>query len=377
MLIFSIFLLLFFVFYLLLLGMDIHKRLDSFKQRLDAEIGEYLDEAIHNVKKEDIFLSELLKRTKRFVLAGGKRLRGALLYCAYRANGGDDEKKILRVCAGIELVHAFFLVHDDIMDRDEMRHGKITLHRDFAKVGRFSFPHGDSDHFGISMAIVAGDLLASAGGQCLFSSGFPAERVIVALRRLQESISRTGLGQAMDIAMEYGKKATESQVLSMYENKTARYTFESPMHIGGILAGASDKILHQYSEYALSLGVAFQLQDDMLGVYGNEKKTGKSNGSDIAEGKMTLLAVKAEELGTRSEKRELRNLLGKQGITEHEIQRVREIFERSGSVEYVREKTAHFLEKGIAFARQFSALGRNEFSHFFVQLGEYLKEREV
>lgn len=357
--------------------MNIQKRLGDFKRRIDAEIERYLDEAISKVEKEDAFLSELLVRTKRFVLAGGKRLRGALLYCAYRANGGADDAGIMRVCVGIELVHAFFLVHDDIMDRDETRHGADTLHRDFAKIGKKMFSKGDGDHFGTSMAIVAGDLLGSMGSQCLFSSGFPSDRVVSALCHLQESISRTGLGQASDIVMEYKREATEAQVIAMYENKTARYTFECPMYIGGIMAGASKETLELYSRYALFLGVAFQLQDDILGVYGDEKKTGKSNGSDIAEGKMTLLAVKAMELASRSEQKELRKLLGKRDITGEELQRVREIFERSGAVDFARKKAEDLLVSGIAVAQTFPSLHDEEFSRFFAEIGEYLKEREV
>lgn len=154
--------------------MDIKRELEIFKKRIDPEIEKYLDEVIERAIKEDVFVASLLEYVKTFVLAGGKRLRGFLMYQGYRIAGGSDEEAILRTCVSVELVHAFFLAHDDIMDKDDLRHGVPTLHREFARVGRERFPDKDCEHFGLSVAITAGDLLGALGSQRLFTSDFPA-----------------------------------------------------------------------------------------------------------------------------------------------------------------------------------------------------------
>ncbi len=355
--------------------MNIQKELADFKVRLDKEIESYLGGVAEDVRKEDIFLAELLDRTKRFVLAGGKRLRGAFLYYGYQLSGGEDDQEIMKACVGIELVHSFFLVHDDIMDRDDKRHGVDTLHREFAILGKKFFPEKDGEHFGVSMAITAGDLLGSMGSQRIFTAGFSADRIVRALSILQGSISRTGLGQAMDIHMGYAGKATEKEVLTMYENKTARYTFESPLHLGGILAGATEDLLKAFTQYALPLGIAFQLQDDMLGIYGESRKTGKLVGSDIAEGKMTLLVVKALELSIPKDKQKLASYMGKTDITEEEVQCARAIFESSGSLAYIRKLEDEYLREGMLVAQALPD-EHPEAKEFLVGVAEYLRQRQ-
>lgn len=358
------------------IGMGIQKELGEFKRRLDVEVGTYLDGVIQDVRKEDVFLAELLSRVKVFVLSGGKRLRGALLYYGYKLSGGGDDREILNACVGIELVHNFFLVHDDIMDRDDKRHGVNTLHREFSDLGGRFFPGKDSEHFGISMAITAGDLLGSMGSQKIFSLKFPADRIVRALSVLQGSISRTGLGQAMDVYMGYSGQATERSVLTMYQNKTARYTFECPLYLGGILAGANEKTLELFSRYALPLGIAFQLRDDILGVFGDTRRTGKSSGSDISEGKMTLLLVKALELGTQEDRKELLSYIGREDISTEIIQRVREILKNSGAFSYVQQLEEKYLQEGLSFAQEFPD-ECPEAKGFLVGVAEFLKERGI
>lgn len=354
--------------------MNIQKELADFKIRLDKEIESYLGGVTEEVRREDIFLAELLDRMNRFVLAGGKRLRGALLYYGYKLSGGEDDQEIMKACVGIELVHSFFLVHDDIMDRDDKRHGVDTLHREFAALGKKFFPEKDDKHFGVSMAITAGDLLGSMGSQRIFSAKFSADRIVRALSVMQGSISRTGLGQAMDIHMGYAGKGTEKEVLVMYQNKTARYTFESPLHLGGILAGATEDLLEAFTQYALPLGIAFQLQDDMLGIYGESRKMGKLVGSDIAEGKMTLLLVKALELSVPGDRKKLLSLIGKADITEKEVQCARSIFASSGSLAYVRKLEDKYLQEGMLVAQLFPD-EHAEAKEFLVGVARYLRER--
>nr|MBP9728468.1 polyprenyl synthetase family protein [Candidatus Moranbacteria bacterium] len=265
--------------------MQIEEELKRFKSRLDPCIDAYFDAVLENGIKEDDLVAEALEHARVIVLAGGKRLRSAFMYYGYIGAGGTEEEKMLETSVSVELIHSFLLVHDDIIDRDDMRHGVPTLHKRYADFGKRLFPDRDTDHFGTSIAIIMGDMLYSFGNDILFKSDFPKERIFAALSRLQNIVSFTVVGQARDIYMEYKREATEEEILSMYRNKTAKYTVEGPLHLGAIMAGASEELLTLLSDYAIPLGIAFQIQDDILGIFGSAKRLGKPVGSDIEEGK--------------------------------------------------------------------------------------------
>lgn len=364
------FCLLFFVF------MDIREALGNFRKSVDAEIVEYLDEVIENVKKEDVFMARAVGYAKEFIVSSGKRIRPALMYYGYLGFGGNRKKDMLKTCISLELVHAFLLIHDDIMDRDEKRHGKDTVHFRYSKMGKRLFPKSDSDHFGVSMAISVGDMMAALGSQRIFTSPFPSDVIVRALNELQKVISRTVIGQVGDIYMEFSRRATEEQVLKMYENKTARYTFEGPLHLGAILAGVGTEVLDAVSRYAVPLGTAFQIQDDILGVFGDEKKLGKPVGSDIQEGKMTLLAVHAMRHGSHRDRKSFENFLGKQNITADDMRLVREIFVRTGSAEYAKSQACFLVEQSKAALADIPFKQKNV-RDFLEALSDYVAERET
>lgn len=349
--------------------------LQVFKKELDREIEKYLDLAIKETSRLDKLVTESLKYVKKVILSGGKRLRPAFMYYGYLASGGKDIRRMLRTSMGIEFIHMFLLIHDDIMDRDNERHGLDSVHYWFSKKGRTIFKSNDFQHFGNSMAIIIGDMVGAMGNQVIFDSGFDPDKVMKALSKLQSIISRTVIGQSQDIYIEYKRKATEDQIMKMYENKTAKYTVEGPLHLGAILGGASEKTLGYLSDYAIPLGIAFQIQDDILGIFGSEEKLGKKVGSDIKEGKQTILVAKAKENGKASQIKELDYLLGNKKISQLEIERFKSIIRETGSLDYAVKLSRDFVEKAKNGLE--SADIDREAKKFLAGIADYMIKREM
>lgn len=357
--------------------MEIQEELKAFKTRLDEKIGAYFDTVIEKTAKEDPLVEEAVRHMRELVLAGGKRLRAAFMYYGYLGAGGTEEDKILETAVSVELIHAFLLVHDDIIDRDDLRHGVATLHRRYADFGKRNFPGKDAEHFGNAIAIIMGDMLCAFGNDIIFRSPFPPERVFMALSKLQSIVSYTVIGQARDIYMEYKREASEEEILRMYRNKTAKYTVEGPLHLGGILAGADPALLNVFSAYAVPLGIAFQIQDDILGVFGTEKRLGKPIGSDIEEGKITLLVSRARKNGTVRQGKRLGELL-ELGIklAPHDIEEFRTLIRETGALRDAEELAARHIKEGMAaLDRMKSTLPARTFD-FLSSVADYMLHRE-
>jgi geranylgeranyl diphosphate synthase type I len=287
--------------------------------------------------------------------------------------GGREKKKILKAAAAIELVHLFLLAHDDIIDRGKSRHGQKTLNVFFADE---KIAGKDAEHFGNSMAIIGGDMLYAMANRIIAEAGFGGDIAAKVLANLQSVVATTIIGQSQDIAIAYEKNVTEEQVLSMYRNKTARYTFEGPLHMGAKLAGCNNrKVFKAFSAYAVPLGIAFQIQDDILGVFGDAKKIGKSNASDIEEGKQSLLVVKARERGNRRQKKILGDILGKKNIGRNEIEAFRNILKETGSLDYALETARKNFKKGRRAMEKAVILPNAK--EFFFGLVDYLEKRNV
>ena len=355
--------------------MDIQKALADFKKKIDPEIEKYLNKAIKEGSERDRFVADSLKYVKKIALAGGKRLRPALMYYGYLAVNGKEKNKIIRTAVSVELIHIFLLIHDDIIDKDNKRHGIDTIHFRYQKLGEKLFPKDDSKHFGNSMGIIVGDMVSALGNQIIFNSEFSPALIVNALSKLQSVVSMTVIGEAQDVYIGYKGKASEKEILEMYKNKTAKYTVESPLHLGAILGGADDKILKSLSRLAIPIGIAFQIQDDILGVFGSEKKLGKSVGSDIKEGKQTILVSKAIENSGYSQKKMLNNLLGKNDLTTGDVKKFREIIIKTKSLDYAQDMAQKFISQGkreIEKAR-ISKKARD----FLLGIADYMANRET
>lgn len=355
--------------------MNAFKELERFKKEVDKELEIYLDKTIKNAQKQDVVVADALRYVKKVILSAGKRIRPAFMYYGYLAVGGTEKQKIIHASISIELVHMYLLIHDDIMDRDNTRHGMDTVHYKYEKLGKRFFKDGDLEHFGRSMAIIIGDMIGAFGNQVVYDSKFNADLIMQALSRLQSIIAMTVIGQSQDIFIEYKKDATEADIMRMYENKTAKYTIEGPLQLGATLGGASDDERKALSAYAIPIGIAFQIQDDILGIFGSEKKLGKKVGSDIEEGKQTILVAKAKEFGTKSQKTALKNILGKKDLTRQDIKEFQKIITETGSLKYANEMARNLIIKGDKALEGMKI--QKEAKDFLAGIAQYMIEREL
>ncbi|KKP93176.1 MAG: Geranylgeranyl pyrophosphate synthase [Candidatus Moranbacteria bacterium GW2011_GWE1_36_7] len=346
------------------------------KVAIDKEIEHCFDIAIREAQKSDDLIAEALTHTKKIALSGGKRIRGALLCQAYFGFGGKEKKKILKVAAAIELVHLFLLVHDDIIDCGNLRHGEETLHKMLEKKYQKNITAEQARHFGESIAIIGGGMLYAIANRIILEAGFSLQETTRALVQLQKIVATTIIGQSQDISIERKRNVSEKEVLAMYENKTARYTFEGPLYLGALLSGCDDKkILRSLSSYAVPLGIAFQIQDDILGIFGQEKKIGKSVASDIEEGKISLMVARAQKTATKEQIKKLNAILGKKKLIKKEITIFKDILISSGALGYAQDFARLYLNRGKAEIEKIIILPESK--KFLSDLVVYLEGREV
>lgn len=286
------------------------------------------------------FLSDFFKESKvggmeyieEFCQRGGKRLRPALVYYGYRLLGKRYSARIIKASLAIEFTHTFLLIHDDIMDESMLRRGGPTLHKFFVKQG----PQNGAARFGESMAILAGDMCQCLALDVLSAINFPSDLKLRVIKKLNDTVIGTILGQELDIQLAASNISTTKDILRMYRLKTAQYTFECPLQMGVILADGKEKDLQIVSDYAIPLGIAFQIQDDILGLFGDKKTIGKGEGADLKQGKQTLLIAKALEKSSKKEIKIIRQALNNISLTKQKIEEVRRIVKESGALSYAK-----------------------------------------
>jgi geranylgeranyl diphosphate synthase, type I len=256
----------------------------------------------------DPALAPLAATAREAVLSPGKRLRPAFAYWGWRGAGGDPsfEKDVLPAIAALELLHAFALVHDDVMDRSDTRRGRPSAHRRLAAEHTRLGLRGDPDHFGDSGAILVGDLCLVWADRLIAEARIPSARLILAREGYDRMRAETIAGQFLDVFGESARGWGLAQALRTTRLKTAAYTVVRPLIFGAALAGRGDALTNRaYTRFGLAVGVAFQLRDDLLGLYGHEDVTGKPVGQDVTAGKPTLLLELARALASPGRREEI------------------------------------------------------------------------
>ncbi|WP_369383071.1 polyprenyl synthetase family protein [Streptomyces sp. cg36] len=268
----------------------------------------------------------------RYLGAGGKRLRPRLCLAGYRAAGGLPalQDEAVRVAASLELFHAFALIHDDILDQSSLRRGQPTVHcRLTARHARSRAR--DADWLGISQAILVGDMAFAWADELLFAETC-AKPCLNQLRQIVQAMREEVLyGQYLDLLNPLGPADDLDAARRIIRYKTAKYTVERPLHIGAVLAGADEAFCAALSRYALPLGEAFQLRDDLLGVFGDPHHTGKSTLDDLREGKHTMLLALAHQRAAADQSRELTTLVGNPDLDEQAADHIRSILDATGA----------------------------------------------
>ena len=293
----------------------------------------------------------------RHSLAGGKRLRAAFCYWSWRAHApaSTDHRPALRVGAALELFQAAALVHDDVMDASDTRRGQPSSHRTFESMHEESGWSGSSARFGESAAILLGDLALIASEREVTDAVADLDpQVKDGVRRtFDEMRTEVTAGQYLDVlaqAVPWGADsvADEERTRAVVRAKSARYSVEHPMSLGAGLANASTGARERCMRIGLPLGEAFQLRDDLLGVFGDPRTTGKPAGDDLREGKRTLLVIRALRAASPADATLLRGGLGRADLTFDEIDAMRAMLRRSGAVEEIESIIAELAEPALA-----------------------------
>ncbi|MFI7523598.1 polyprenyl synthetase family protein [Micromonospora globbae] len=318
------------------------------RQRIDKALTEFLANQRTWMAGVDDALTPLAEVIETFVLGGGKRLRPAFAYWGYRGAGGVDSDQVLAALAALELVQASALIHDDLMDRSDTRRGEPAVHRRFAARHRHSGWGGDPDGFGDAAAILLGDLCLVWSDELLHSAGLDPRMVARARPVFDEMRTEVTVGQYLDVLAQVTRDTSVERAGKVARYKSAKYTVERPLLLGGALADAPADVLAAYSAYGLPLGEAFQLRDDVLGVFGDPAQTGKPAGDDLREGKRTYLVAAALETLDASGREQLLAGLGDPELDEEGVTRLRGLITTSGAVARTEERITRLTDTALA-----------------------------
>lgn len=279
---------------------------------------------------------------QRLVNAGGKRLRPDMVFLAYQTFGGTDTAAIAPIAAAQELLHQSLLIHDDIIDRDYVRHGVANIqgsYRDY--YAEYVHDVSDRDHFAGSAALLAGNLLLVGGYELIAHSQIEPEIKQEVTMLFSQGIFAVSGGELMDVESTFLPHG-QTDTIGIATYKTAYYSFAAPLLIGATLAGASHAQKQLLGDFAKNLGIAFQLKDDLLGVFGDDALTGKTTTGDITEGKYTYLVESFYQLAGDADRAAFDQSFGKHDASSAEIDDVKGLLESSGAKQATQDKIAAY-----------------------------------
>jgi geranylgeranyl diphosphate synthase type I len=319
--------------------------LDRLRAAVAAALGDFLDCQRVMLTEMDPALASVADEV-RALASGGKRLRPAFAYWGWRGAvaGGtqpaESEAAVLRAASALEFVHASALVHDDVMDGAQTRRGRPTTHVGFATRHGSGGLDGDAGAFGTGAAILVGDLALVWSDEMLGRAGL-SEPALARARGVWDTMRTEVMsGQYLDLLRAAGGLPGPEGALRVARYKSAGYTVQRPLHLGAAIAGAAPEVTEAYTAVGLPLGEAFQLRDDVLGVFGDPSVTGKSADDDLREGKRTLLVALAEERADGAGRRVLAQVLGHPDAAPEELDALRRLIEATGARARVEERIA-------------------------------------
>jgi geranylgeranyl diphosphate synthase type I len=309
--------------------------------RAEAQIVELLDHEVARWTDVDPDLAEPLVALRDLVVAGGKRLRPAFCHWAFVGAGGDpDDPTVVGAGAALELLHTFALVHDDVMDGSDLRRGLPAIHRRF--MGRHGDERwrGEARRFGEGAAILVGDF-AFVYADTLFGDASSAARRVFDELRVELCV-----GQYLDLVGTASGSRDPVQAARIERYKSGKYTVERPLHLGAALAARLDDLAAPLSAFGLPLGEAFQMRDDVLGVYGDASVTGKPVGDDLREGKLTPLVASAAGR-VDGNGRKLLELLGSPDLSDADVRRLQALLVDCGARDEVERAIERLVDEAL------------------------------
>ena len=325
---------------------DFHRWRDEVRERVDRHLGEFVARRCAEHVR-DVPGAELMREVLAEAVRGGKHLRSVLTYLGWRC-GADESDAALRAAAGIELLHAFALMQDDVMDGSRLRRGRDAVHVRFARWHAEQGLSGSSTRFGESAATLLSDLCLVWAEQAMRESGVGAAALRRAWPRYDALRSELAVGQFADLVNDARREPGLDEVLAVARRKSGDYTVRGPLELGADLAGCGRRVLAVLGEFGSLVGEAFQLRDDVLGVFGSEDATGKPSGDDLREGKATSVVVLARALAGPGDRARLDELARGDPLDDAAVDAGRELIARTGALERVEELIAERVEAALA-----------------------------
>jgi geranylgeranyl diphosphate synthase type I len=318
------------------------------RERVDAALHDFIATAAPDLNSIGDELKPLTETAARFVLDGGKRLRPAFCYWGARAVGAPDSDALVRAAASLELLQACALVHDDVIDRSATRRGRPSVHEQFAALHSERHWVGDAGDFGQAAAILLGDLYLVWSG-AMFATSDVGAAALMRARPIGDAM-RVELmaGQFLDVVEQARGGGSVERALRVAQFKAAKYTVERPLHLGVALGDGRPEAYAAFTGYGVPLGEAFQLRDDLLGVFGDPDVTGKPAGDDLREGKRTVLIALAVEAASLAGREALERHLGDPDLDDAGVEVLREVVTSGGAAEVIETMITSRVETALA-----------------------------
>ncbi len=335
----------------------------SFKKQFDPILEEFVSAKIREIRRysHDHFILSLVNHGKS-LLKTGKRIRPYLAYVMYRSAGGKNTWSALQLFVFIELIHTFLLIHDDVIDRGRERRGVVTAHVFAANRLKKRRALGDHVHLGEGLAVVLGDLLYSWAVDLLQSSRqFPVTRLLAVQKVFAVMMDEVIVGEMIDVVTSSKKRISDQLLRTKLILKTARYSFVRPMQIGVALAGKSERLIRFSERFGTSVGLAFQIQDDLFDLAATPWRTNKTVFTDLQTHQHTVFTQYILDHGSANERKKLKKYFGKP-VKVTDRRNIIQLFEKSGAVAYGQAMIAKYLAsaKQAVAAEPLSLLVKNQ-----------------
>ena len=306
--------------------------LESVRRPVDELLAGFLKRRVDELTELDPGLTAVGAEVADLVATGGKHLRPAFVYWGHRATGAEHDDAVYCPAAAVQLLHTFALLHDDVMDRSPERRGRPSAYASLAGMHREQGFEGDAGWFGVGGAILAGDLAFVWADQMFDEADLPSDVLDRARRVFTTLRIEVMAGQYLDMRLAGLPTASQDDALRVALLKSGRYTVTRPLQMGAAIGNADAGLVEALGRYGDALGVAFQLRDDVLGVFGDPQSTGKGDLDDLREGKRTVLLLKALQAADAAQRAELDAVLGDQTLTTSDADRVRQIIVDTGAL---------------------------------------------
>ncbi len=355
--------------------MKFSEHLKAYKTKIDYVIKSIIEKKIND--SENVFLKDYYSEMRDYFLAGGKRIRPLLCIATYNAFTEDKSENIVFPSAGVEFLHNASLIHDDIIDKDDFRRGQPAFHYRFKRYHeKYDLKKMLAEEFGTNIGILGGDSAFFLGLTPLLNNQFPVELNQKTINYYQSVFHELCNGVLIEVDMVNQKKISIDDYIEMIALKTGAL-IEKSMLIGAVYANVEDdNILKLISQYAINLGLIFQIIDDILGTFGDPGITGKPTDGDIREGKKTCLLINAMNTLEESDKKQLITLIEKTDMTEKDVTEVKDLFLKADVINSAKNLANKYYNEARAALDNLDPVINQSEKEIFADLLEFVKERE-